>query len=73
MEDMSNPLPYAVECKSIFAFFERIAAFDCPSAAIGYAEQCAASNPHNSYRVTKRGRKLLAKLGRPEAIIGLAQ
>jgi hypothetical protein len=70
---MTSRLPYAVECKSIFTFFERIAAFDSPSAALGYAEQCAAGNPHNSYRVTKRGRKLLAKLGRPEAIIGLAR
>ena len=52
-------LPYKVECKSTFVFFETIAAFDCEPAAVGYMHDCAASNPQNSYRVTK-GKILIA-------------
>lgn len=50
---MRNQLPYAVECKSSYPFFERIAAFNCDVAAIGYAEECAAANRAFSYRVMK--------------------
>jgi hypothetical protein len=47
---MTN-LPYVVECKSTFAFYETIAAFDVEQAAHWYAAQCAEVNPRFTYRV----------------------
>lgn len=51
-------LPYRVECKSSYPFFEVIAAFDCEGPARGYARDCAATNPKFEYRV-KKGTKVL--------------
>lgn len=51
-------LPYKVECKSTYAFYELIAAFDCDKAAEAYAVQCAAANPRYDYRVVK-GRRII--------------
>jgi hypothetical protein len=50
-------LPYKVECKSSYPFYELIAAFDCEQAA--YADDCYNANPKYSYHVVK-GKKLLA-------------
>jgi hypothetical protein len=44
-------LPYKVECQSSYPFYEVIAAFDCESAAVNYARECAADNPTYNYRV----------------------
>lgn len=52
-------LPYQVQCKSIYPFFETIAAFDCDKAAFTYAAACAETNPQAEYRVCK-GRRILA-------------
>lgn len=49
-----NPLPYVVECKSSYPFFEPIAAFNVESVAQSYAAECAAVNPQFVYRVVKR-------------------
>lgn len=57
-----NQLPYGVECRSLYVFFEKIAAFDCVEAAASYAEQCRTANPQTGfdprpvYRVTKNGK-----------------
>lgn len=48
---MCNELPHTVECKSIYPFFERIAAFDVLQAAENYAKECAAANRKYEYRV----------------------
>lgn len=55
---MRAKLPYAVECKSLYPFFETIAAFDCQVAAYRYAARCAEASPANDYRVMK-GRTVL--------------
>jgi hypothetical protein len=51
-------LPYKVECKSMFAFYEVIAAFDCEPAAKRYVEACEegarATNSTYLYRVVKK-------------------
>lgn len=47
-------LPFKVECKSSYPFFELIAAFDCESAARAYAKDCAAANPKYAYKVLHR-------------------
>lgn len=53
-------LPYVVECKSTYVFFEVIAAFDCDRAAKVYADVCADTNKTNTYRaVHVTGRKRL--------------
>ena len=52
-------LPYQVECKSLYPFFETIAAFDCDRAAFAYASRCAENNMKFDYQVRK-GRKILA-------------
>lgn len=47
-------LPYVVECKSGYPFFEPIAAFNVDSVAQRYAEDCAkAMSPLYTYRVVK--------------------
>lgn len=46
-------LPYIVECKSSYPFFEPIAAFNVDSIALAYASDCAKTNPQFVYRVTK--------------------
>lgn len=51
-------LPYKVECKSSYPFFELIAAFDCEQAAKAYSEECARLNVRYQYRVLKN-RKVL--------------
>lgn len=53
-------LPYKVECKSSYPFFETIAALDCEPVAIGYADQCRTANPNFTYRV-KRGKILIVE------------
>lgn len=55
-------LPYRVECKSSYPFYELIAAFDCENAAVGYAGECALTNLKYSYRV-KRGRAVVQHFG----------
>lgn len=54
-----SKLPYKVECKSTYEFFETIAAFDCQQAAFAYAQRCASGNLRSDYRVMN-GRKVLA-------------
>jgi hypothetical protein len=51
-------LPFKVECKSTYPFYETIAAFDCEPAARAYAHNCAEANEAFTYRVTKRGKVL---------------
>lgn len=53
-----NSLPYKVECKSFYPFYELIAAFDCESAAVNYMADCKRANPGNAYRILK-GKKVL--------------
>lgn len=64
-----SKLPYRVECKSLYPFFEVIAAFDCDRAAFAYASQCAATNLKFDYQVIK-GRKILANANacRPSSV-----
>lgn len=47
-----NSLPYKVECKSSYPFYELIAAFNVECAAFQYAADCQQTNPHFAYRVT---------------------
>ena len=62
-----STLPYKVECKSIYAYFELIAAFDCEPLAIAFAEDRAANEPASfSFRV-KKGHVLLRAFG-PEGV-----
>jgi hypothetical protein len=49
-----SQLPYVVECKSLYAFFEPIAAFNHDKIAINYAVDCHIANPQYQYRVVKR-------------------
>lgn len=56
---MRNQLPYVVECKSSYPFFEAIAAFNVESVALAYAFDCAKTNPFFKYRVVKN-KKVLA-------------
>ncbi len=58
-----NTLPFTVECKSTYPFFERIAAFNCEPPARRYTKECAAQ-PQNQYRVLK-GKKVLATFNVP--------
>ena len=53
-----NQLPYKVECKSTYPFFEVIAGFNCEPPARRYAQACAEGGTENEYRVTK-GKKVL--------------
>lgn len=52
---MSTKLPYIVECRFGRPFFEVIAAFNCESAAKGYATDCQVANEALDYRVVKAG------------------
>lgn len=54
-------LPYKVECKSSYPFFETIAAFDVEQAAKGYASECSLVNNSFTYRVSK-GKKVLFEI-----------
>jgi hypothetical protein len=51
---MARKLPYVVECKSTYPFFEEIAAFDCEHAAEGYTAECQRQTPQYEYRVVKK-------------------
>ena len=55
-------LPFKVECKSTYPFFETIAAFNCESPAKWYAAKCSATNPQFEYRV-KKGSLLISSYG----------
>lgn len=55
---MAN-LPYKVQCKSSYPFFEVIAAFDCKPPALAYALDCAKTNPAYKYKVLK-GKEVVA-------------
>lgn len=44
-------LPFLVECKSTYSFFETIAAFNVEVVARRYAEDCQQANPSFQYRV----------------------
>jgi len=56
---MATKLPYVVECRSTYVFFEPIAAFNVDSVAIAYAKDCAKTNPMCTYKVVKN-KKVLA-------------
>ena len=51
---MARKLPYVVECKSTYPFFEVIAAFDCEAACKHYAKDCAETNPQFEYRIVEK-------------------
>ena len=53
---MRNILPYRIECRSTYPFFEVIAAFNSESVAIAYAGSCRKANPAYEYRVIKSSR-----------------
>jgi hypothetical protein len=53
-----NKLPYVVECKSTYPFFETIAAFNVDIAAMSYALDCKLANPSLEYRVMKNGKPI---------------
>lgn len=54
-------LPYKVECRwPAKAYYDLVAAFDCESAATGYAGECALNHPTFFYRV-KRGRTIVSE------------
>lgn len=44
-------LPFQIECKSLFPFFEPIAAFDHIKVAYRYAQECKQTNPNFEYRL----------------------
>lgn len=46
-----HPLPYVVECKSSYPFWEPIAAFNVDQVAERYAADCKCTNPQFQYRV----------------------
>lgn len=60
---MASKLPYVLECKSTYPFFETIAAFDCEPPAKKYAAACAEANPQNTYRVVNREKVLASYAG----------
>jgi hypothetical protein len=55
-----NKLPYVVECKSTYPFFETIAAFNVDIAAMSYAYDCKLVHPDFEYRVMKNGKPVCA-------------
>lgn len=57
-----NSLPYKVECKSSYPFYELIAAFNVEAAATAYAGECALANADTNYayRVV-HGRRTVAE------------
>lgn len=55
-------LPYTVECKSTYPFFEAIAAFNVGPIAIAYAKECREGKPSSfEYRVMYRGKPFSAE------------
>ncbi len=48
---LSEQVPFTVECKSTYVFFEVIAAFNAEVVARRYAEDCQSANPKFEYRV----------------------
>ena len=55
-----SKLPYKVECKSTYPFFELIAAFNVEQAAVGYAGECALANADTAYEYrVKCGRRIV--------------
>lgn len=57
-----NSLPYKVECKSSYPFFELIAAFNVEPAATGYAGECALANADTLYEYrVKHGQRIVAE------------
>jgi hypothetical protein len=52
-------LPYKVECRSSYPFFEIIAAFDCDLAATNYASDCAVGHPSFEYRVIDSHKRIV--------------
>lgn len=55
---MAKALPFIVECRSFYTFFEPIAAFNVESAALAYAFECQEGSPSFKYRVRKGSRIL---------------
>lgn len=51
MAQPKHPLPFQVECKSSYPFFELIAAFDHIKVAYRYAQDCLQVNPKFEYRL----------------------
>ena len=49
--EMSEKVPFAVECRSTYPFFEMIAAFNVEVIARRYVEDCQQANPKFEYRV----------------------
>lgn len=56
---MPSKLPYVLECKSTYPFFETIAAFDCEAAARAYGQKCSEASPEYTYRVSKHAKVLV--------------
>jgi hypothetical protein len=50
-------LHYVVQCKSLYVFYEDIAAFNVESIAVEYASECGKANPQWQYRVIDRSRR----------------
>ncbi len=48
---LSEQVPFTVECKSTYPFFEVIAAFNSEVVARRYAADCQEANPKYEYRV----------------------
>lgn len=48
---LAEQVPFTVECKSIYVFFEVVAAFNSEVVARRYAEDCQRANPKYEYRV----------------------
>jgi hypothetical protein len=67
---MTKKLPYVVECKSMYPFFETIAAFNVDIAASSYARECKLANPSFEYRVMKNGKPLSLALKARVAVKG---
>jgi len=44
-------LPFQIECKSTYPFFEPIAAFDRIKVAYRYAQDCLQANPRYEYQL----------------------
>lgn len=49
--NLNELVPFYVECKSTYPFFEVMAAFNSEVVARRYAEDCHAANPKFEYRV----------------------
>lgn len=51
-KSLATTLPFVVECKSTYPFFETIAAFNVRQAADAYVRECGQTNPGYTYRVS---------------------